>query len=396
MLRGVPKPAPALFTLALAYFTLGTAALSVVGLSLPISHTFHIPAVQTGLLVTAFALTFAVAALLVQSAAGHWPRKRLLLTGLAVLATGLIAGAFAPSFPALLLTRALVAVGAAMIGPVASATGSQLVEPNQQPQALATVFAGFSFSSVLGVPLAAALGPVLGWRGTLLALAALAALTALLIARLVPAVPGGSRVTPALYRRALLSPGVRPALGASLLQLAAVFVVYGVTSSYLADRFGSAGPWISLTLLAFGMAGIVGNSVAGPLTARYGHARTLTLSLTGSILVAVALLTLPHTPAAGAAAFAAMSLFGQMFQAPQQARLIHLNPSERGLMLALNSSVVYLGISFGSWLGSALLPGLGAQPLAWLTLALGLLAAAASHAARRAPHLRGRPELPLP
>lgn len=378
MNRHLPNPLPALLVLALAYFTLGTAALAVIGLSLPISQTFHRTPSDTGLLVTVFALTFAAAALLTQSLFGHWPRKRLLTLGLTLLALGLTVGALTPTFEALLLTRVLVAIGAAMIGPVASATASQLADPTRQAQALATVFAGFTFSSVLGVPLASLLGPILGWRGTLLALAALAVLVALLVHTIVPAVAGGARVTSELYRRTLATPGVRPALLGTLTQIAAPFVVYGVAASYLAARFGSTPAWISATLLAFGVAGVLGNSLAGLLTARSTFHRTLDVSLIGGTIVALALFALPSTPSVGLLAFAAMSLFAQMFQTPQQARLIHLGPQQRGLMLALNASVVYLGISLGSALGSTLLPHLGARPLALLSLALMLVALVAS------------------
>ncbi|WP_052352021.1 MFS transporter [Deinococcus pimensis] len=384
MSRPPPNPLPALLVLALAYFTLGTAALAVIGLSLPIGHTFDVTPARTGLLVTVFALTFAAAALLTQSLAGHWPRRRLLLTGLTLLTLGLIAGALAPTFAALLLTRVLVAVGAAMIGPAASATASQLAPPERQAQALALVFTGFTFSSVLGVPLAALLGPALGWRGTLLALAGVAVLTALLVRRLVPHLPGGARVTPAVYGQALTTPGVRPALLATLLQIAAPFAVYGVAASYLTQRFGSTPAWISTTLLAFGVAGVIGNTLAGLVTARRGFTRTLNLSLIGATVVFVGLFALPGLPWPGVIAFAAMSLFTQMFQTPQQARLIHLGPQVRALMLALNASVVYLGISVGSALGSTLLPHLGARPLALIPLALILVALIASHHATSA------------
>lgn len=390
MIRRVPKLQPALLSLALAYFALGTAALAVVGLALPVSGDFHVPASRTGLLVSVFALTFAPAALLAQGLFGHWPRRRLLLAGLGLLAFGLLAGALAPSFALLLLSRVPVAVGAAMIGPVASATATQLVPPERQPQALAVVFAGFSFSSVLGVPLASLLAPALGWRGTLVALAGLAGLAALLLARLVPPVPGGSRLTPALLRRALAVGGVRPALLATLLQIGAPFVVYGVTGSYLAGRFGSSPAAISATLLAFGVAGLVGNALAGRLAGTLGQARTLAVSVIGAALGAAALLVLPRDPLVGGLVFASLSLFTQMFQTPQQARLIGLDPAQRGLMLALNASVVYLGISLGSWLGSALLPALGAQPLTGLSLAMLLVALAASAAVSR-PVLRPRP-----
>lgn len=363
-----------LFSLAFAFFTVGVASLSVVGLSRWISHDLHILPSQTGLLITAFALIYAVAALLVQSLYGHWPRRRLLVTGLAVLSLGLLISAGADSFTQLMLARALTAVGAAMIGPVASATGSLLVPPERQGQALATVFGGFTVASVLGAPLASVLAPSIGWRGVFLALAGVGLLTAVLVARVLPLVTAGQRVTLNTYRRGLSVKGVRSTLLVTLLQIAAIFSVYAVAGSYLGGRFGSSAEWISATLLGFGLGGVIGNALSSLAVTRFGSQATLLFTLLASAVTVALLLVAPALPWLGLAAFFLWAVFANMFQAPQQARLIGLHPSERGLMLALNASILYLGISLGSWLGSGLLPRLGTEHLVWPALGLLVMA----------------------
>ena len=361
----------ALRVLGLAYFALGTASLSVVGLGTLISRSLHVTPAQTGLLVTAFALTFAVCALLAQSLVGHLPRKTLLLGGLVVLVLGLLLGSVAQSFTALLLTRVLSAVGASVVGPVASAIGSLLVPQDERPRALATVFAGFTLASVLGVPLASALGPMVGWRGTLLSIAGLALVATVLLWVLVPRVEAGQRVTAQAYRQALTVRGVRPALLTTLLQMGAPFLLFAVIGVYLGTRFHSPAPWISASLLAFGAAGVLGNALIGTFSRRLSNGQILRLSLGGSALSVTLLLIAPAQPWLGLLLFAVWSFFVNFFTAPQQARLIALNETNRGLMLALNASVLYLGISLGSWLGSVLLPVIGVK---WLALpALGMV-----------------------
>jgi len=161
---------------------------------------------------------------------------------------------------------------------------------------------------------------------------------------------------------------VVPALLTTLLQMAGLFVVYAVLGSYLTGRFGSTPAWISATLLAFGVAGVLGNASVGLVAPRLGADRLLGLSLASSAVVAFLLLVAPRSAWVGLLLFAVWSVVANMFQAPQQARLIRLNPPARGLMLALNAAVLYLGISLGSGLGSALLPVLGAVSLAWPAL----------------------------
>ncbi|AWN22818.1 MFS transporter [Deinococcus irradiatisoli] len=372
-----------MFALAFAFFCVGLASLSVVGLARTISGDLQILPSQTALLVTAFALIYAVAALLVQSLFGHWPRCRLLIVGLVVLSLGLMLSALSSNFGLLMLARAVTAVGGAMVGPVASATGSLLVRPERQGQALAAVFGGFTVASVLGAPLASVLSPGIGWRGVFLALAGVGLLAAVLIARVLPPVASGQRVTLSTYRRGLKVKGVRSTLLVTLLQLAALFSVYAVAGSYLSGRFGSSAPWISATLLGFGLGGVLGNALSSQAVIRFGNRNTLLFTLLASAALVAALLIVPTLPWLGLALFFLWSVFGNMFQAPQQARLISLHPSERGLMLALNASIIYLGISLGSWLGSGLLPRLGAAHLAWPALVLLVLAALISQKGRR-------------
>ncbi|MFB9994959.1 MFS transporter [Deinococcus oregonensis] len=379
-----------LLALAFTFFTVGVASLSVVGLGRWVSHDLHILPSQTGLLVTAFALIYAVAALLVQSLFGHWPRHRLLVTGLTVMSLGLLMSAGAASFAPLMIARAVTAIGAAMVGPVVTATGSLLVPPKQQGQALATVFGGFTIASVLGAPLASVLAPSIGWRGVFVALAGVGLLAAALIIRVLPPIAPGQRVTVSTYRQVLTIRGVRSTLLVTLLQIAALFTVYAVAGSYLSGRFGSSAQWISATLLGFGLGGVLGNALSNVTVMRFGSHKTLLFTLLASAVLVALLLIAPNLPWMGLTVFFLWSAFANMFQAPQQARLIGLHPAGRGLMLALNASILYLGISLGSWLGSGLLPRLGAAHLAWPALLLLVLAALVSYHGRP-PH---RPVIP--
>ncbi|MGI5491414.1 hypothetical protein [Microtetraspora malaysiensis] len=76
---------PALLALSLGYFALGTASLAVVGLSAPIGADLHVRPATVGLLVTVFALVFALAAPAAPIVLGRMRRKRTLLLGLTLM-----------------------------------------------------------------------------------------------------------------------------------------------------------------------------------------------------------------------------------------------------------------------------------------------------------------------
>lgn len=374
------RSGPALWALALGYFSFGTSSLAVVGLSAPISADLHVTQAQVGLLVTVFALTFAVTAPLAPVVLGRLGRKSVLLAGLAVMAVGGVAAALAPDYGVLCAARVLTALGGAAFGPAASAAGSLLVPEERRTRALATVFAGMTAATVLGVPLSTSLGQSAGWRWTTAGIAALTLLSLALVAVLVPTLERGVPATAAAFRPVLRTKGVLPVIVTTLAFMAAQFTVYGVAGAYLVDRFHATTGQVALLLLVFGTAGVVGNAVAGRVFERLGGPVTITVALAGLAVAFAALLLTPAGFPAAVAAFTVWAVFSQLFQAPQQARLVALVPDQRALGLALNASSLYLGMSVGSLLGATLLPATGA---AWLPAA-GLVPLALAAWAHRA------------
>ncbi|MFF4197843.1 MFS transporter [Nonomuraea sp. NPDC001831] len=375
---------PALLTLALGYFALGTASLAVVGLSGPIAVDLKVPAATVGTLITVFALVFALAAPVAAIVLGRLDRRTVLLVGLALMALGGAAAAMAPNFTALAAARVAAGLGAAIFGPAASATGSMIVPAEQRPRALAVVFGGMTAATVLGVPLASAAGAAIGWRATMAAVVALTLVAGGLLAVLLPPVAPGPPPTGRAFAAALRTRGATLMIATTLLVLTAQFTVYGVAGAYLAARFGAGPGLVSLTLLVFGVLGMAGNAAGSRVYARLGGGRTIAVALAGLTLAFLGLAGAPAVPAAGVAVFAFWAVFNTLFMAPQQARLVELLPEQRGILLALNASALYLGMSLGSLLGAGLLPALGGHWLPALAL-LPLAAAVTAHAASTRP-----------
>jgi DHA1 family inner membrane transport protein len=379
-MRSARGALPALLALSLGYFVLGTVSLAVVGLGGPIGRALHTPPAAVGLLVSVFALTFALAAPLAPALLGRLDRRRVLLLGLALLAAGGLAGALAPNQGVLLGSRVVAGLGGAVFGPASSVAGSLLVPEERRPRALATVFAGMTVAAVLGVPLSSYLGGAVGWRWTLAGLAGAAALALLLVALLVPPLPAGPPPTAAAYRGALGTPGVLPVVLTTLCVMAAQFTVYGVAGAYLAARFGLGPGRVTALLFVFGLVGVAGNASGARVFALLGGGRTVALTLLGMAAAFAGLLVAPAGLLPAALLLALWAFSSQLYQAPQQARLIALAPEQRGLLLALNASMLYVGISLGSLLAAELLPLVGPVALAAVAL-LPLALAGLAHTA---------------
>ena len=68
-----------ILTLTLLTFVLGTSEFVIVGILTDISSSLHITNAKAGTLVSAFAITFAIATPLVMSATSHFPKRKWML-----------------------------------------------------------------------------------------------------------------------------------------------------------------------------------------------------------------------------------------------------------------------------------------------------------------------------
>jgi DHA1 family inner membrane transport protein len=369
--------------LAASYFTLGVGSLSIVGLVEPMATDLDASRATIVLMVTAFALTYAIAAPALQMLVGHLDHRRLVLVGLSGIAIGAVASAAAPTIEILAASRMLMAAGAALAGPMASARAAVLVPPPNQGAALGVVFGGMTLATVLGVPLSAFLGQLFGWRVVMLFVAGLALATMLLVRTRVPGDSHGQRTTPAALWGVLTDRVLAPALSVTLFQMAAQFATYALIGAYLTRAFGLDAAFVPAVLLTYGVGGIAGNAIATRLIGRLGPARMIPASLVVLTLLFAAFPLLPPSAPAALALVAAWAVAGMAMMAPQQARLVSLAGDKRNLLLALNASALYLGMAGGSALAGAVDGAYGVAALPVVSAILALAALGGYFASRR-------------
>ena len=176
-----------ILVLSVGSFAVGTGTFVVTGVLTDIAEALSVSVANAGLLVTVFAVTFAVGSPLLVSAASGVERRRLLAGALVVFALANVVAALAPSFSVLLGARVLAACGAAIFTPVFAFLPLQqyrLIEvapPEGQNTALSlnasAIQAGQGIGAGLGA-FALHYGSVgdLGWVGALCAVGAFAAL----------------------------------------------------------------------------------------------------------------------------------------------------------------------------------------------------------------------------
>ncbi|MFF4951775.1 MFS transporter [Streptomyces chattanoogensis] len=363
-----------LLLLALGSFAVGTDSMVMAGILGLIARDLDISVPAAGQMVTVFALSYAVLAPVLATAAARWPRRRLLLTALTVFTVANALSALAPNYPVLLATRVLAAAGAALYGPTANAVATTLVPPERRGRALATVLGGMTVATALGVPLGTYIGRT-DWRLTMWLVVALGAAAFLGISLLLRELPAPD-AAPGL--RARLAPLRNRSVVAAALTTLVFFLAVNVVYIYLAIAVrpatgGDAGR-LSLVMLVSGVSSIAGNWLGGRAVDRLG-VRTVLLS--GGGLAAAAALALPWASAtmAGTLVYAAVApVAGWAVAVALPHRLVSLDPPNAPLLISLNSSALYLGVATAGGVGSLALTVLGNRWFPFVSVALDLVA----------------------
>jgi DHA1 family inner membrane transport protein len=371
-----------LLVLASGMFAVGTDSFVVAGVLHQVSASFGVSVALAGQMVTLYALSYAVLSPVIAAAAAHWPRKRLLLSGLAVFVLGNVATALAPSIELVLVSRVLAGLGAAMFSPTATAAGASLVPPERRGQALAIVIAGFTGATALGAPLGTFIGGWLDWRATMWFVAVVAVLAAMGVACYLRDVPTPPAVSLVRRFEPLADARVLRTLLTTWLAYSGLFVIYTYIGSTFDRATGGNARVLSGLLLLYGLAATVGNLIAGWLTDRFGGRVILNVSIA---IVGLDFALLPWTSvslATAAPALVVWAICGWALHVPQQHRLININPSAAPLLLGLNSAAIYVGLSVAGLIGGAALTWLDRHSLGLIGaafLALSLLVAEWAH-----------------
>ncbi|GAB3496550.1 MFS transporter [Nocardiopsis coralliicola] len=376
-----------ILALTLGSFAVNTGAYLATGMLSDIASSTGVSTAAAGQLVAVYALTYAAAAPVLSALLDHLDRRALLLAALALCCAGNLLTAAAPGFDLLLAARVVAAVGASLFTPIAVVMAADLVPVHRRASAVAAVVTGSTLATVLGVPAGVLLADSVGFRGAYLAVAAAGAAASLAMLALprtsrMPRMPLRGRFT------VLADPAVLAVLGVALLASLSDFTPYTFVVPMLGDHGGLDAASVSGLLVAYGLAGLVGNTLSGWAADRFGTGRAASAAL-AALVLGLALMPLAGGSLALTAAAAVLwGLGGWGVLPPLQARLIELAPAAAGAVVALNVSVVWFGMGLGGVLGGTVIDtaGLGglAPAGAGLAVAAGAVLAVSARQRRTA------------
>jgi len=366
-------PKGLLYTLALGTFAIGTESFMIAGLLPSIASDLAVSVSEAGLLVTAFALTYALGGPLLAVLSGNVKRRSVLVGGMAVFAVGNALAFASHSYTGLLVARVLLALTAGLYMPSANALASMLAPPERRGQALAIVNGGMTLAIVAGVPLGTLLGTQLGWRATFGAVALLSSLAALALAFGLPSSVGAGTPPASLKARleAARLPGVLPTLFVTMLWGIGTYAPLTYLAPYLAEVAGMPPEHMGTIMLLWGVSAAIGLALGGRATDRFGSARVVVPAL-GMLMAAFYYLSilagLGHWPLLATLpgiALWGMSTWG-FFPAQQNMLVNRGGVALAPVVLSLNASFQYAGFSLGAMVGGYTVAHFSAGQVGWV------------------------------
>jgi MFS transporter, DHA1 family, inner membrane transport protein len=372
--RAVAGPAA---MLAFATAVVVTTEFIVVGLLPEMARDLEISVVEAGRFTSWFALASAILGPPLTIAVSRVEPGRVVGAALWAFALGNLAATLVPSYPVILSVRVVQGAALPALVSVGSVAIAKLAGQGREGQAVALVYLGVVVAIVVAVPAGVVLAEGGGWTSSFLCLAMLAAVAALLVGR---AFPRQDMASASISCQATILR--RPMVQAQLLLSGALFTAMFAAYTYLAAILemvaGFDAKRIAVALMGYGIAGVLGNWIAGrvvdraPTAASAGVAALLMLTLAAvSLAGGRLLLLLPLLALWGAAHTAAFLLC--------QVRVMLAAPGAPAFASSLNIAACNAGIAAGAEAGGWIVDqhgigaiGFGAAVLAAVALAIAV------------------------
>ncbi|MFF2012350.1 MFS transporter [Streptomyces sp. NPDC058195] len=375
----------AVISVMLGIFSIVTTEILPIGLLTSIGSSFTVSDGMTGLMMTMPGLLAAVSAPLVTVATGRIDRRVMLGVFILLLALANLLAAVAPDYWLVLVSRVMVGVTIGGFWSIGAGLAGQLVPAASVGRATSVIFSAVPLGSVLGVPLGTFIGDVAGWRTAFLVMGGFTLAVLALLLLVVPPLPSAQATRLDVLGGMLRSAPTRFAVVMTFLIVLAHFGTYTYITPFLEQATHASPALITVCLLAYGAAGIVGNFLGGSTVGRYPRA---TFAAAAG-LIAGATLLLPVLGWSDVAAVALLIVWGVGYGAVpvcSQTWFARASPDSAEVSAVLFTASFQATISLGALVGGAVLDRSSPSTvmvLGGMTAALMVLVAWAHWAGRR-------------
>lgn len=360
------------FSVALGAFAFVTTEYLPVGVLPQIATELGVTNGTAGLMVTIPGIVAAISAPAMMIGAGRINRRSLLILLAVLLVASNLISAMAPNLVSMLLGRGLLGVALGGFWAIAIAAAGRLVNPDKAAKATAIIFAGITFATVLGVPFGTFISTLFSWRASFLATAALALIALAAQTLTLPSLQANESLSVRTLLRYVSKHTTQRSILLMGLIIGAHFASYTYIAPFLVQQAGFSAGTITLTLLGFGLVGMLANFLVSASVTRH-----LQLSLGAAVaLMVLSLVALPFVVNCGLGVIISVLVWGLAYGAIPLALSSWMQLTSPQLPEASSAMLVttfQIAIASGSLVGGLIVDGYGLAPALFFGALLGVL-----------------------
>ncbi|TRZ40585.1 MFS transporter [Niallia circulans] len=282
-----------IFILTIGVFGIINTEMGVIGILPSLAEHFGVSISKAGLLVSLFALVIAVSGPTMPLFFAGIDRKKVMLLVLGIFVLGSVVSIFTTNFTVALLARIVPAFFHPIYCSLAFSVAAASVSKAEAPKAVSKVFIGVSAGMVIGVPIASFLANTASLQMAMAFFALVNTIAFIATLIYIPSMPVKEKLSYGSQLSVLKKLITWQSIVAVIFLNSAVFGVYSYLAEYLKTVTAMSSNSITIMLVVFGGANIIGNIVAGKL---------LTNNAAKSVMI---------FPFALVAVYIALFLFGQ-------------------------------------------------------------------------------------
>ena len=326
---------------------------------------FQTSVAVAGQLAAATSIAWAIAAPLVGPWSDTYGRRLVVLTGLMLMALGVLGSVLAWSYGSMLGFRLLTGLGMAAIAPSCLAIAADIFPPEQRGKAVGWLISATGVGAALGIPGVVLLADAGGWQ---LPFYVIGALLLVLWVLLWVWLPRSQQETGqaigifSRFREVGSNGRAWYVLGANILIVGAFSGVFTYLAAYLIETYSMSARATALPLTLAGLGVILGSFLGGRATGLTRRLPVVTVSLLFGGLVAALVFITKASPWAIVALASGVGAFLAMSWPVTSVLLIELAGRSRATALGLFAFSNQTGNVVGASLGGLML-ALGGFPL---------------------------------
>lgn len=350
-----------IFIFFMVMFVIGTDTFLISPLLPTLSVIYDIPQSISGWMVSAYAIGYALFALVAGPISDNLDRKKVMCTGLIFFSISTCLCGVATSFPMMIICRLCAGISASFVTPQMWGSIPVLVKPNEIVKAMSYVSAGLFIAQLLGVPIGGYLA-ALTWHVPFFVIGIAAMLLMFTVIFVLPDIKRPDTQKEKLsivniYSTLFKTPNSIKYYLAYLIFQTGTFTAYTFLGTWFTTTFGLSMSGVGTAMMVIGLGNTIGSLFGINITKRIGETKMLLLTI---IISAILYCVLPFSPNLMIAEIILFVLFlcGGCLLPILMALMQSLSSTARGTVSALSNATMYAGTSLGGVLSGILFTSL--------------------------------------